>query len=67
MALSVAEICDSIAQNPEFEQRTRLFVGEFPIYSARFCGQTGFPNQLMSDSRLFFEESSSVSWVDERC
>jgi regulator of RNase E activity RraA len=35
MALSVAEICDSIAQNPEFEQRTRLFVGEFPIYSAK--------------------------------
>lgn len=33
---------------------------------ARSCGQTGFPNQLMSDSTLLFGEGSGASRVDER-
>lgn len=33
----------------------------------RSCGQTGFPNQLMSDSTLLFEEGSCASRLDERC
>ena len=32
----------------------------------RSCGQTGFPNQLMSDSTLLFGEGSGASRVDER-
>jgi hypothetical protein len=36
------------------------------VYSGptRPCGQCGFPNQLVSDSTLFFEESSGGSRFD---
>lgn len=33
---------------------------------SRSCGQTGFPNQLMSDSTPLFDEGSGASRVDER-
>jgi hypothetical protein len=35
--------------------------------TTRSCGQTGFPNHLMSDSTLLFGDSSDASWIDERC
>ncbi len=36
------------------------------IHEPRSCGQTGFPNQLMCDSRLLFKESYFVSRSFER-
>ena len=33
----------------------------------RRCGQTGFQNRLIGDSRLFFAESSFGSGFDVRC
>ena len=30
----------------------------------RSCGQNGFPNRLIADSRLFFAESGLGSWFD---
>ena len=32
--------------------------------NARPCGQRGFPNQQLTDSRLFFAESGVGSWFD---
>ena len=37
------------------------------VAEARRCGQSGFPNQLIADSRLFFAESSLGSWFDVGC
>ena len=33
----------------------------------RPCGQRGFPNRLIADSRLFFAENNLGSWIDVGC
>lgn len=57
-----------VATNTQFSNPTRDWVKEFQKKNPhpRSCGQMGFPNHLMSDSTLLFEEGSGASRVDER-